>query len=175
MILIHQFSMPTARQGFVQIEAFFQMLDLHEIRLRPQDKLNLQKLCETRSSQIKYKDALALIQPNRELNAQGQPLRQGDGLWILQIPRKRGDGARKYASLPAADQRSNAPDAASVVSHMSLASEVSIDPVVRRRAEKILAANRLEVINEERQTPLDLADNKRLTAGKLKALGEGDG
>ena len=55
--------MPTARQGFVQIEAFFQMLDLHEIRLRPQDKLNLQKLCETRSNQIKYKDALARHRP----------------------------------------------------------------------------------------------------------------
>ena len=57
------------------IDAFFQMLDLHDIKLRPQDKQTLQKLCETRSNQIKYKDALALIQVNRELNDAGQPLR----------------------------------------------------------------------------------------------------
>lgn len=47
------------------------MLDLHEISLKAHDRVNLQKLCETRSNQIKYKDALALIQPNRELNANG--------------------------------------------------------------------------------------------------------
>lgn len=73
--------------------------------------------------------------------------------------------------MPVADQRSNA-DAVSLASHASFASEVSIDPVVRRKAEKILDynANRLEVINEERQTPRDYADNPRLTAGKLKAF-----
>lgn len=55
----------------------------------------------------------------------------------------------------------------SVASHMTYASDLSIDPVVRQRAEKILEynANRLEVINEER--PTEGADTKRLTAGKL--------
>lgn len=130
------------------------MLDLHDIKLRPHDKQTLQKLCETRSNQIKYKDALALIQVNRELNDAGQPLRQSQGLWILQIPRKH--APRKHASLNASEQRSNA-DAMSVASNMSFASDVSIDPVVRQRAEKILEynASRLEVINEERQTPYE--------------------
>jgi hypothetical protein len=47
--------------GFVSIEAFFQMLELHEINLRNDDRLKLKKLCETRSNMIKYKDAMALI------------------------------------------------------------------------------------------------------------------
>lgn len=151
------------------------MLDLHDIKLRPHDKQTLQKLCETRSNQIKYKDALALIQVNRELNEAGQPLRQSQGLWILQIPRKHAQ-QRKHASLNASEQRSNA-DAMSVVSNMSFASDVSIDPVVRQRAEKIMEynASRLEVINEERQTPAETKDTKRLTAGKLKVLADKDG
>lgn len=65
----------------------------------------------------------------------------------------------------------------SVASNMSFASDVSIDPVVRQRAEKILEynASRLEVINEERQTPAERKDTKRLTAGKLKVFEDKDG
>lgn len=53
--------------------------------------------------------------------------------------------------MPAGEQRSLAPDAVSVAgSHATMMSDMSIDPVVRRRAEKILGSSRLEVINEER-------------------------
>ena len=54
-------SLDQTRQGFVAIDAFFQMLELHEINLRNDDRQKLKKLCETRSNMIKYKDALALI------------------------------------------------------------------------------------------------------------------
>jgi hypothetical protein len=42
------------------------MLDLHDISLKVEDKQILKKLCETRSNQIKYKDALALIHVNKD-------------------------------------------------------------------------------------------------------------
>jgi len=41
--------------------------------LKPEDKIVLKKLCETRSSQIKYKDALALININKNLKVDGSP------------------------------------------------------------------------------------------------------
>lgn len=75
------------------------MLDLHEIKLKPQDKITLQKLCETRSDQIKYKDALALIHVNKDLNADGVPMRKDSGFWILQIPK------RRQASITAASRK----------------------------------------------------------------------
>ena len=71
------------------MDAFFQMLDLHEIGLSAEDRQKLKKLCETRSNQIKYKDALALITINRNLGEDGNPIRQSEGRWILQIPQKR--------------------------------------------------------------------------------------
>ena len=49
------------------IDAFFQMLELHEINLKPEDRLKLKKLCEVRSNMIKYKDALALIHVNKDI------------------------------------------------------------------------------------------------------------
>jgi uncharacterized protein YjaZ len=65
------------KQGFVAIEAFFQMLELHEINLRADDRQKLKKLCETRANMIKYKDALALIQVNKDIDASDQ------GFWTL--------------------------------------------------------------------------------------------
>ena len=53
------------------MDAFFKMLDLHEITLKAQDKMTLKKLCETRSNNIKYKDALALIHVNKDINDDG--------------------------------------------------------------------------------------------------------
>jgi hypothetical protein len=38
------------KNGYIQIEAFFQIIELHDILLRPEDKIILKKLCETRSS-----------------------------------------------------------------------------------------------------------------------------
>ena len=52
------------KQGFVSIEAFYQMLELHEIHLKQDDKSKLRKLCEVKANMIKYKDALALIHVN---------------------------------------------------------------------------------------------------------------
>ena len=65
------------KQGFVAMEAFFQMLELHEINLKAEDRLKLKKLCETRSNMIKYKDALALIHVNKDTQSGSQ------GFWIL--------------------------------------------------------------------------------------------
>lgn len=42
--------MNKGKAGFVQIDAFFQMLDLHDIILKAEDKQTLKKLCETRSN-----------------------------------------------------------------------------------------------------------------------------
>ena len=62
------------------------MLELHEISLKPEDKIKIKKLCESKANQIKYKDALALIHVNKDLNEDGSPVRANDGFWILQIP-----------------------------------------------------------------------------------------
>ena len=51
------------------------MLDLHEIGLSAEDRQKLKKLCETRSNQIKYRDALTLITTNRSLKDDGTPIR----------------------------------------------------------------------------------------------------
>jgi len=59
------------------------MLDLHEITLKPEDKIKIKKLCECKSNQIKYKDALALIHVNRDLNEDGSPIRGNEGFWVL--------------------------------------------------------------------------------------------
>lgn len=49
------------------------MLDLHEIQLTAEDKYKLKQLCETKNKQIKYKEALALITVNRDINEDGTP------------------------------------------------------------------------------------------------------
>ena len=41
------------------------MLELHQICLSLSDKEKLRKVCETHFDQIRYKDALALIQVNQ--------------------------------------------------------------------------------------------------------------
>jgi len=59
------------------------MLELHEINLKPEDKIKIKKLCECKADQIKYRDAMALINVNRDLNTDGSPVRGNDGFWIL--------------------------------------------------------------------------------------------
>lgn len=70
------------------------MLELHEILLKAEDKLKLKKLCEIKSNMIRYKDALTLIQVNKDLNSDGSPSRSHQGFWILQIPMRK-DNSRK--------------------------------------------------------------------------------
>jgi hypothetical protein len=59
------------------------MLELHEINIRNDDRLKLKKLCETKANMIKYKDALALIQVNKDIDSINQ------GFWVLQIPMRK--------------------------------------------------------------------------------------
>ena len=59
------------------------MLELHEIRLSAEDKHKLKQLCQIKGTQIKYRDAVALIHVNRDLNEDGKPVRQNQGFWIL--------------------------------------------------------------------------------------------
>ena len=134
-----------AKQGFIQIEAFFKMLDLHDIRLPAQDRVTLQKLCQTRAEQIKYKDALALIHFNMsyELNSTGVAVsnRPENSTWTLQVPKRRGKTKTKHVSLNADSQGNRAAlnlDSASMVSNLSHVTEISIDPAVRLKAEYIL-------------------------------------
>ena len=87
------------KQGFVPIDAFFQMLELHEINLKNEDRQKLRKLCETKANNIKYKDALALIQVNKDLESPTQ------GFWILQIPMRK-DTSKKYLTPQKDDTRS---------------------------------------------------------------------
>ena len=80
--------MLTAKQGYIQVDAFFQMLELHEIKLAAEDKQKLKQLCQIKGTQIKYTDALALIHVNRDVHPDGTPVRQDQGFWILQIPQR---------------------------------------------------------------------------------------
>ena len=75
------------------------MLELHEINLRNDDRLKLKKLCETRANMIKYKDALALIQVNKDIESTTQ------GFWVLQIPMRK-DTSMKYLTPQKDDTRS---------------------------------------------------------------------
>ena len=75
------------------------MLELHEINLRNDDRLKLKKLCETRANMIKYKDALALIQVNKDIESTNQ------GFWVLQIPMRK-DTSMKYLTPQKDDTRS---------------------------------------------------------------------
>jgi len=59
------------------------MLELHEMCLTAEDKYKLKQLCETKNNHIKYKDALALINVNRDLKDDGTPARQNQGFWVL--------------------------------------------------------------------------------------------
>ena len=121
----------------------------------------LQKLCQTKASQIKYKDALALIHYNSGIEGSvGMPFssRPKNSAWILQIPKK-GAKQNKRISLnvDAQDDRSNLRlDAMTMVSNMTYQTDVSIDPAVRLKAERILEQaggpshqQKLDVINEE--------------------------
>jgi hypothetical protein len=87
------------KQGFIAIEPFFQMLELHEINLRNEDKVKLKKLCETKANMIKYKDALALIQVNKDMEASNQCF------WVLQIPMRK-DTSQKYLTPQKDDTKS---------------------------------------------------------------------
>ena len=73
------------------------MLELHEIKLTAEDKQKLKKLCETRGDQVKYKDALTLIQVNRDVDS-----RPSESFWTLQIPNKKAgkiDDTRSQISM----------------------------------------------------------------------------
>ena len=59
------------------------MLELHTISLTAEDKFKLKQLCETRNNQIKYKDAMALINVNRNVREDGTPVRLNQSNWIL--------------------------------------------------------------------------------------------
>lgn len=72
----------------MKIEAFTQIIELHGINLRPEDKLKLKKLAEMKADLIRYREALALIHLNRDVDSNGKPLRQSDGTWILRIQRQ---------------------------------------------------------------------------------------
>ena len=52
------------------------MLELHEICLTAEDRQKLKQLCQTKGNQVKYRDAMALINVNRDLNSDGTPVRQ---------------------------------------------------------------------------------------------------
>lgn len=101
------------------------MLDLHDIQLHAQDRQMLQKLCQTKSSQIKYKDALALIHYNSgsDSNNVGMSFsnRPAQSAWMLQIPKKRGKSSKHISlNVDAQDHRSNFRlDATTVASNMS--------------------------------------------------------
>ena len=129
------------------------MLDLHEIQLKAEDKQNLRKLCETRSNQIKYKDALALIHVNKDYLGDQQPLRHDPGFWILQIPRKYNTKDEPLFGGFLQKKQLNATfDVRSQISNASSAfSNVSIDPYILRKAEKIFEnqKSKLYIINEE--------------------------
>lgn len=86
------------------------------------------------------------------------------------MPRRKGElsSARLNKSPSQADQYSNF-DAKSMMSGVSHYSDVSIDPIVRQKAEKILesqkdAAPALEVIKEEG------GQGDKLTVGNLRTL-----
>lgn len=57
--------------------------------MKPEDRQKIKRLCEVKANQIRYRDALALIHVNRDLNADGSPVRGNDGFWVLQIPQKK--------------------------------------------------------------------------------------
>jgi hypothetical protein len=76
------------KEGWMKIEAFASIIELHGICLRPEDKLKLKKLAEMKGDCIRYREALALIHLNQQVDEQGRPLRQGEGTWILRIQRQ---------------------------------------------------------------------------------------
>ena len=53
------------------------MLELHEMKLTAEDNNKLRHLCATKGNCISYKDALALIQVNRDLDSNTK------GFWVL--------------------------------------------------------------------------------------------
>lgn len=67
----------------MNIEAFFQVLDLHDMSLTAENKQKLKAMCSTSNNQIKYKDAVALMNVNRDLNEAGSPARNSQGYWML--------------------------------------------------------------------------------------------
>ena len=151
------------------------MLELHEICLKPEDKQKIKRLCEVRSNQVKYRDALALIHVNRDLNADGSPVRGNEGFWVLQIPQRKKDRSSSNNRSPNRDGMS---DTKSVLSNMSAYTDVSIDPIIRQKAEKILEYQRdtinlsqLQTIKEEGSHEL-MGDqsNARLNVGNLRTL-----
>lgn len=64
------------------------MLDLHGISLRPEDKLKLKHICVQGLNQMKFKDALQLINVNRNLNQDGSPARHDANFWTLSLPKR---------------------------------------------------------------------------------------
>jgi len=165
-IFLANFSL--GKHGFIQIEAFFQMLDLHGISLVAEDKFKLKQLCETRQSQIKFKDALALIQVNRNLKEDGTPAKANEAMWCLQIPQRKDRSSRASQSvspLRADDTRSN-------YSGYTNYTDVSIDPAIRAKAEQILrdeVGERLDTINEDEE----VGQTKKLTKDVLSTLDGG--
>jgi hypothetical protein len=78
---------------------------------------------------IRYKDALTLIQVNKDINSDGSPMRSDKGFWILQIPQRRDNSTKKLDANF---------DTKSTLSGVSAYTDISIDPVIRMKAEKIL-------------------------------------
>lgn len=65
------------------------MLDLHDMQLTVPDKHKLKMMCIQKNNLVKYKDALALINVNRDLREDGSPARFSEGFWTLQLPQRK--------------------------------------------------------------------------------------
>jgi hypothetical protein len=59
------------------------MLDIHAIHLTAPDEQKLKERCASESNQIKYKEAMAILCVNRDLNIDGTPVRYDQGIWVL--------------------------------------------------------------------------------------------
>lgn len=65
------------------------MLELHEIYLTAPNKQKLKQMCIQKNNLIRFKDALALVNVNRDLNEDGSPARYSEGFWTLQLPQRK--------------------------------------------------------------------------------------
>ena len=54
------------KSGFILSSAFFQILELHNIKLSAADQAAIKQQCEKNGGYYKYKDVLQLIQMNKE-------------------------------------------------------------------------------------------------------------
>mmetsp|Transcript_40277 Transcript_40277/g.61462 ORF Transcript_40277/g.61462 Transcript_40277/m.61462 type:complete len:196 (+) Transcript_40277:154-741(+) len=109
------------------------MMELHEIRLSPSDTQKLRQVCQQRSNMIRYKEALALIHFKKD--------QESEYKWKLSLPQQ----SRTKGITEGDDTRS-------VYSNMSVMTDVSLDPFIRKKAISILETHKgpsLEPIKEE--------------------------